>query len=82
MSDIIWPEKYLPGTTDNYVSNEVIVKNLSTREVWPFLNNTTYWPTYYNNAPKIGFDGGAGPELSAVPVSLHNVRIERNGHCA
>jgi hypothetical protein len=26
------------------------------------LNNATEWPSYYNNASKIGFDGG-GPEL-------------------
>jgi hypothetical protein len=64
MSDIIWPEKYLPGTTDNYVSNEVIVKGLSSSDVWPLLSNATLWPTYYSNASKIGFDGGAGPELS------------------
>ena len=25
MSDIIWPEGYVPGFTDNYCSNEVIV---------------------------------------------------------
>ncbi|KAK6199875.1 hypothetical protein LQW54_009785 [Pestalotiopsis sp. IQ-011] len=27
-SDIIWPEKYLPGTTDNYVSNEIFKDDL------------------------------------------------------
>ncbi|MFT4113632.1 SRPBCC domain-containing protein [Silvibacterium sp.] len=65
MHAIHWPEKYLPGTTDNYVSNEVIVKGLTTAEVWPYLNDTREWPGYYNNASKIGFDGGKGPELSA-----------------
>jgi hypothetical protein len=29
MDDIIWPEAYLPGMTDNYVSNELIVSGLS-----------------------------------------------------
>ena len=23
MSDIVWPERYTPGITDNYVSNEL-----------------------------------------------------------
>jgi hypothetical protein len=64
MSDILWSEKYLPGTTDNYVSNEVIVQGLTSTKVWPFLSDATLWPSYYNNATKIGFDGGAGPELS------------------
>lgn len=27
-SAIIWPEKFLPGTTDNFVTNEVIVKGI------------------------------------------------------
>ncbi|HWT64756.1 MAG TPA: hypothetical protein VN151_01480 [Terracidiphilus sp.] len=62
LSDIVWPEKYLPGTTDNFVSNEVIVKGLKTTDVWPLLNTATAWPSYYSNALKIGFDD-SGPEL-------------------
>ena len=65
MSDIHWPEKYLPGTNDNYVSNEVIVAGLTSAQVWPYLNDTTHWPTYYKNASEIGFEDGAGPELAA-----------------
>jgi hypothetical protein len=64
MSEIIWPERYLPGTTDNYVSNEVIAKGLASADVWTFLSNATLWPTYYSNASRIGFDGDAGPKLS------------------
>jgi len=63
MNGIRWPEKYLPGTTDNYVSNEVIVTGLSAAEVWPHLNNTSAWPGYYSNASNIVFEDGAGPEL-------------------
>jgi len=63
MSDIRWPEKYLPGTTDNYVSNEVIIRGLTTEQVWTYLNDTTHWPTYYQHASEIGFDNGAGPAL-------------------
>jgi hypothetical protein len=65
MSEIHWPEKYLPGTTDNYVSNEVIITGLTSAQVWPYLNDTTQWPTYYKNASEIGFVDGAGPELAA-----------------
>jgi hypothetical protein len=32
-SAINWPEKYTPGSTDNYVSNEIIVKDLSVNDV-------------------------------------------------
>ena len=63
MSDIIWPGRYTPGTTDNYVSNEVIVAGLTSAEVWKFLNDTSYWPSYYKNVSLIAFDAGAGPEL-------------------
>ncbi len=28
MNAIQWPEKWIPGETDNFVSNEVIVKGL------------------------------------------------------
>ncbi|UII31710.1 hypothetical protein LVD17_25810 [Fulvivirga ulvae] len=63
MNAIIWPESYLPGTTDNYCSNEVIIPNLKTTEVWPFLNNTNAWPQYYENASEIIFYDNTGPEL-------------------
>jgi hypothetical protein len=65
MSDIRWPEKYLPGTTDNYVSNEVIIAGLTSAQVWPYLNDTTHWPTCYKNASEIGFENCDGPELAA-----------------
>lgn len=63
MSDIIWPEQYLPGTTDNFVSNEIVLKGLRTEQVWPQLNDTTAWPGYYKNASEIAFLNGPGPQL-------------------
>lgn len=33
LNEINWPEQYLPGTTDNFASNEVIVKGLRTADV-------------------------------------------------
>lgn len=65
MNEILWPEDYLPGTTDNFASNEVIVAGLSTADIWPTLNNATVWPSYDNNASDIRFYDGKGPELSA-----------------
>jgi hypothetical protein len=38
MSEIRWPEKYMPGTTDNYVSNEVIVAGLTLAQVAEYLS--------------------------------------------
>ena len=32
LNEIYWPEEYLPGTTDNFVSNEVIVKDLKAED--------------------------------------------------
>lgn len=64
MSDIVWPKGYVPGFTDNYCSNEVIVSGLTVDEVWPYLNTATLWPTYYANSADVEFDDGKGPELS------------------
>jgi hypothetical protein len=65
MNEIFWPERYTPGTTDNYVSNEVIVARLTATEVWEYLNDTFYWPDYYKNVSEIEFDGDAGSRLDA-----------------
>ena len=61
MSDIIWPAGYVPGFTDNYCSNEVIVTGLTTEEIWPLLNIPSRWPTYYKNCADIRFYDGNGP---------------------
>ncbi|HEX6733976.1 MAG TPA: SRPBCC domain-containing protein, partial [Azonexus sp.] len=63
MSDIIWPDGYLPGTTDNYVSNEIIVAGLTAAQVWPRLNEPALWPGYYRNAADVVMHGEAGAEL-------------------
>ncbi|MFE0677253.1 SRPBCC family protein [Streptomyces sp. NPDC058867] len=60
---INWPEKYLPGTGDNFVSNEVIVKGVTAARVWPFLTDTATWESYYDNVADISFPGGGGPAL-------------------
>lgn len=65
MNAIVWPEAYLPGTTDNFASNEVIVAGLSAAEVWPFLAIAPRWPEYYANSANIRFHDGKGPELAA-----------------
>lgn len=54
-NSIHWPEEYLPGTTDNYCSNEVIAAGLTTDEIWPYLSNPFAWPKYYNNSADIEF---------------------------
>ena len=65
MSDILWPEGYVPGYTDNFCSNEVIVTGLTVEDVWPFLNIPSRWPGYYANSADIRVHGGKGPELEA-----------------
>ncbi|MGW6923574.1 SRPBCC domain-containing protein [Streptomyces sp. NPDC054950] len=60
---IAWPEKYLPGTGDNFVSNEVIVQGLTAAKVWRFLIDTSEWEGYYDNVADISFPQGGGPEL-------------------
>ena len=52
-NSIIWPEGYLPGTTDNFCSNEVIVSGLKTSDIWPLLANPFEWPKYYHNSSEL-----------------------------
>ncbi|PYH91116.1 hypothetical protein BO71DRAFT_401637 [Aspergillus ellipticus CBS 707.79] len=61
-SSIIWPQKFLPGTTDNFVSNEIYVPNLIAQDVWPNLVDITRWESYYDNAGQIT-PPASGPTL-------------------
>ncbi len=40
---IQWPEKWIPGETDNFVSNEVIVKGLDFNKVVQHLRDASHW---------------------------------------
>lgn len=61
---IHWPERYLPGTTDNFVSNETIVRGLGSNDVWPLLADASKWTSYYDNASDPVFPNGDGPLLT------------------
>ena len=50
MHAIKWPQQYLPGYTDNFCSNEVIVKALDIHKVWSLLAQPSCWPQYYANS--------------------------------
>lgn len=63
MNAINWPEGFVPGFTDNYVSNEMIVAGLSVKDVWPLLNQPFLWPEYYKNSADVRFYDNKGPEL-------------------
>lgn len=64
MNEIIWPEGYTPGFTDNFASNEVIVAGLKAEDVWPLLASPSCWPTYYSNSANIRLYTHPGPELA------------------
>lgn len=63
MNAILWPEGFVPGFTDNFASNEVIVAGLSAAQVWPLLSFAERWPGYYANSANVRLHDGAGPEL-------------------
>lgn len=50
---IIWPEKFLPGATDNYVSNEVIATDITAAQIWALLADISKWESYYKNCQQI-----------------------------
>jgi len=60
---IVFPNQYTPGSTDNFCSNEVIVKGLNTNQIWSLLVNPFIWPKYYQNSSDIEFDEPAITEL-------------------
>ncbi len=64
MNAIIWPEGYVPGFTENFASNEVIVAGLSAADVWPLLATPSLWPTYYVNSANVRLYNGKGPMLA------------------
>lgn len=63
MHSIHWPDGYIPGLTDNFASNEMIVTGLSVMDAWAQLADTAAWPGYYSNCADIRFDDGSGPML-------------------
>lgn len=63
MKSINWPTEYLPGTTDNFVSNEVIASGITLEDVWENLVNTSKWESYYDNAANIHLDDTTTPRL-------------------
>lgn len=63
MHEIVWPEGYLPGFSENFVSNEIIVAGLTAADVWPLLSHAARWPTYYANSANVRLHDGPGPEL-------------------
>ena len=52
-SSITWPEHFLPGTTDNFVSNERIAKDITSSQIWALLSNISKWTSYYKNCAQI-----------------------------
>ena len=57
------PEDFVPGFTDNYVSNEMIIKDLDLEAVWENLVNTASWTKYYSNMADVEFYYEEGTHL-------------------
>ena len=65
LHEINWPHPYLPGTTDNFASNEVIIQGVTAKEAFENLIDTAIWPTYYDNVSDVEFDNTKGTKLAA-----------------
>jgi hypothetical protein len=66
-SSIIWPEHFKPGTTDNFVSNERIAKDITSTQIWALLANISKWESYYKNCAQITMPS-SGPFLHKSDV--------------
>ena len=64
LNEINWPHDYLPGFTDNFASNEVIVRGINAAETFANLIDTSIWPTYYSNVADVEFDNTEGTKLA------------------
>ncbi|WP_109077532.1 polyketide cyclase [Aggregatibacter kilianii] len=54
-SAIIFPQGYIPGESDNFCSNEVIVKGIQLENAWELLVNPHKWTSYYANSANIQY---------------------------
>ena len=68
LHEINWPHEYLPGTTDNFASNEVIIQGVTAAEAFDNLIDTAIWPTYYKNVADVEFDNTKGTKLAEIRV--------------
>ncbi|XPS76784.1 hypothetical protein M3J09_008830 [Ascochyta lentis] len=59
---IILPSHFTPGTTDNFVTNEIIAKDINAAQVWEQLSNISQWESYYKNCAHIT-EPDEGPQL-------------------
>lgn len=50
---IVFPADYTPGTTDNFVSNEIIATHMSATHIWAQLVDIRQWSSYYKNCAAI-----------------------------
>eukprot|EP01053_Blabericola_migrator_P005579 Blabericola_migrator_1__5578@NODE_283_length_10404_cov_699_850924_g233_i0_p2_GENE_NODE_283_length_10404_cov_699_850924_g233_i0NODE_283_length_10404_cov_699_850924_g233_i0_p2_ORF_typecomplete_len561_score112_85Oxidored_FMN/PF00724_20/2_6e102Dus/PF01207_17/8_5e08Polyketide_cyc2/PF10604_9/5_8e05IMPDH/PF00478_25/0_0014DHO_dh/PF01180_21/0_0038His_biosynth/PF00977_21/0_27His_biosynth/PF00977_21/1e03_NODE_283_length_10404_cov_699_850924_g233_i011202802 len=62
---IRWPANMEPGSTDNFVHNEIIVPKLTASAVWKTLIDTSRWTSVYSNVADVIFRDGQGPELAS-----------------
>lgn len=68
---IVWPLKYQPGTTDNFISNEVIVKDVTAAQIWDVLSDLTI-----HNKSSHGFVSSSKP--SPGPIKKDDVFFMRS----
>ncbi|MFJ5162370.1 SRPBCC domain-containing protein [Pantoea sp. NPDC088449] len=64
MSIINWPDLYLPGKTDFFVSNETIISGVLTDNAWTFLADTRRWHEAYSELSGIEIHDESDPVLS------------------
>ncbi|MFV0288494.1 MAG: SRPBCC domain-containing protein [Mycoplasmatales bacterium] len=59
LNQINWLEGFEPGNTDNFVSNEIIIKGVTAQTAWKYIVDTKLWPLYYDNVSKIELENNS-----------------------
>ncbi len=61
-TQIQWPERYLPGRSDVFAHNEIIIP-APAATIWNILLRAEEWPSWYPSAHSIHFVSHTGPDL-------------------
>lgn len=73
MNAINWPKEFLPGKTDNFTSNEKIMKGLTSKEIFLFLEDTSLWSQYNKNIVDIKMVNQKTTKLNGLSQFHYNI---------
>ena len=62
ITDVRWPDRYLPAKSAVFVRNEIVIP-AAPDVIWSWLIRARLWPEWYAHASNMHFLSHAGPDL-------------------